>query len=383
MYSITIRYVVFRCGYGCDATVNTSYVERVGGTGKVEERHGWFGVERGGVLPITMEEAGGGLVGYCDSRIDVGVVCEEEGVVDVVCRSIVLGGGVMDRYGRKGRLVCKRGEEVRGLVEWKGECREVSSRACTIDNNSRGGAYVKFTGVNRIRREEEFIESVDYIEEYRENVRNYTSRSPFISPTSTGRLDGVRGEGQGDDLHIGITLVFVLLVVLLMVYVCIVKCYRWLHVDTRDGEVRMGLDMAKVDICAPVVCVGSDYQSYGDGSCCICMDDFIENDRVRVIGVCRHAMHQVCLDRWFENRNTCPYCRVVLDILSPVNMSDRQLELIPMNNIPAVDNNEGVDAGEVGNDVGEMDGMEEEIELRDEGEGHDRSEMNILQRDNE
>ena len=35
-----------------------------------------------------------------------------------------------------------------------------------------------------------------------------------------------------------------------------------------------------------------------DESCCICLENFKENDRIRVLGYCQHEFHKKCIDTW-------------------------------------------------------------------------------------
>ncbi|CAN6825371.1 unnamed protein product [Brassica oleracea] len=47
--------------------------------------------------------------------------------------------------------------------------------------------------------------------------------------------------------------------------------------------------------------------------CAICLSEFSEEDTVRLITMCRHGFHSVCIDLWFESHKTCPVCRCELD----------------------------------------------------------------------
>ncbi|KAF9448794.1 hypothetical protein P691DRAFT_775161 [Macrolepiota fuliginosa MF-IS2] len=43
--------------------------------------------------------------------------------------------------------------------------------------------------------------------------------------------------------------------------------------------------------------------------CLICLDDYEEQDEIRVMG-CRHAFHRGCVDKWLQTgKNNCPACR--------------------------------------------------------------------------
>ncbi|KAL1211106.1 RING-H2 finger protein ATL28 [Cardamine amara subsp. amara] len=47
--------------------------------------------------------------------------------------------------------------------------------------------------------------------------------------------------------------------------------------------------------------------------CAICLSEFSDEDKVRLIPVCRHTFHSNCIDLWFELHKTCPVCRCELE----------------------------------------------------------------------
>ncbi|KAF0919253.1 hypothetical protein E2562_029023 [Oryza meyeriana var. granulata] len=47
----------------------------------------------------------------------------------------------------------------------------------------------------------------------------------------------------------------------------------------------------------------------GSTECAICLAEFAQGDRVRVLPRCSHGFHVRCIDRWLAARQTCPTCR--------------------------------------------------------------------------
>ncbi|KAH7433660.1 hypothetical protein KP509_07G079800 [Ceratopteris richardii] len=52
----------------------------------------------------------------------------------------------------------------------------------------------------------------------------------------------------------------------------------------------------------------TDAQSSGD-ECVMCLSQFQQQDRVRILPTCGHPFHVVCFNIWFESHACCPVCR--------------------------------------------------------------------------
>ncbi|KAK4380064.1 hypothetical protein RND71_001926 [Anisodus tanguticus] len=43
--------------------------------------------------------------------------------------------------------------------------------------------------------------------------------------------------------------------------------------------------------------------------CAVCLSEFKENEKGRVLPNCNHSFHLECIDMWFHTHSTCPLCR--------------------------------------------------------------------------
>ncbi|KAF0916568.1 hypothetical protein E2562_007643 [Oryza meyeriana var. granulata] len=46
-----------------------------------------------------------------------------------------------------------------------------------------------------------------------------------------------------------------------------------------------------------------------DTECAICLGDFADGDKVRVLPRCHHGFHVRCIDTWLAAHTSCPTCR--------------------------------------------------------------------------
>jgi len=51
-------------------------------------------------------------------------------------------------------------------------------------------------------------------------------------------------------------------------------------------------------------------QSFKDAlECAVCLSEFEENEKARLLPNCKHSFHVDCIDMWFHSHSTCPICR--------------------------------------------------------------------------
>ncbi|EHA8590591.1 RING-H2 finger protein ATL79 [Cocos nucifera] len=46
-----------------------------------------------------------------------------------------------------------------------------------------------------------------------------------------------------------------------------------------------------------------------EAECAICLTEFVDGERVRVLAPCNHGFHVRCIERWLAARSSCPTCR--------------------------------------------------------------------------
>ncbi|KAJ0808144.1 putative transcription factor C2H2 family [Helianthus annuus] len=61
----------------------------------------------------------------------------------------------------------------------------------------------------------------------------------------------------------------------------------------------------------------------GSSECSICLGDFVDGERVRVLPECKHEFHVKCVDKWLKEHASCPNCRRSLVPPKVVDAGDR------------------------------------------------------------
>ncbi|KAL2635800.1 hypothetical protein R1flu_007279 [Riccia fluitans] len=148
-----------------------------------------------------------------------------------------------------------------------------------------------------------------------------TAESPTTEPTIPrgGRERSRNGGPTFESLDPNVVII---LVVLLFALICaaflnsIMRCVLRRSGGTRslseESQTVQGLD-AKALATLPIHSYrGAQFEKLTDGNpveCSICLNDFVENEKVRLLPRCNHVFHIDCIDTWLLSHVSCPVCR--------------------------------------------------------------------------
>lgn len=91
--------------------------------------------------------------------------------------------------------------------------------------------------------------------------------------------------------------------------------------------------------------------------CAVCLNEFQEDEKLRIIPSCSHVFHIDCIDVWLQSNANCPLCRTSISAISRFQFTDLVLapSSTPEDPTPYTDNLIGGDEDfvviELGNDI--------------------------------
>ncbi|KAG8651539.1 hypothetical protein MANES_07G140800v8 [Manihot esculenta] len=105
---------------------------------------------------------------------------------------------------------------------------------------------------------------------------------------------------------------------------CALRCSRRFAFETPDeAAARLAATGLKKSALRqiPVVIYGSAGIHIKATDCAICLGEFMDGEKVRVLPKCSHGFHVRCIDTWLGSHSSCPTCRQSL-LEAPAASSD-------------------------------------------------------------
>ncbi|RVW54514.1 hypothetical protein VitviT2T_009528 [Vitis vinifera] len=90
---------------------------------------------------------------------------------------------------------------------------------------------------------------------------------------------------------------------------------RTTAVSAVDGVVDQGLDVSILKSLPTFV-----YSKATHGpilECAVCLSEFEDDEKGRVLPKCNHCFHNDCIDMWFHSHSNCPLCRALVPLHLP------------------------------------------------------------------
>lgn len=93
---------------------------------------------------------------------------------------------------------------------------------------------------------------------------------------------------------------------------CALRCSRRFAFETPEETaarlVAKGLKKSALHQ-IPIVVYGSGSVGIAATECPICLGEFVDGEKVRVLPKCNHGFHVRCIDTWLLSHSSCPNCR--------------------------------------------------------------------------
>ncbi|XP_028782263.1 RING-H2 finger protein ATL74-like [Neltuma alba] len=93
---------------------------------------------------------------------------------------------------------------------------------------------------------------------------------------------------------------------------CALRCSRRLAFETaEEAAARLAAKGLKKSALRqiPIAVCGSSGAEITGADCPICLGEFVDGEKVRVLPKCNHGFHVKCIDTWLLSHSSCPTCR--------------------------------------------------------------------------
>ncbi|XP_061371010.1 RING-H2 finger protein ATL16 [Gastrolobium bilobum] len=218
------------------------------------------------------------------------------------------------------------------------------------------------------------------------HVTQYGSQalSPMTSPGSSIFHPHLHSSGTSFPI-IAIAIIGIMATAFLLVsyYIFVIKCcLNWHRIDllrrfstSRRREVPTtiytpgtkprGLEEAVIRLIPVIQYKTEGNRDIGERSyfeCAVCLNEFQEDEKLRIIPNCSHVFHIDCIDVWLQNNANCPLCRTSISLTSRFHID----QLLTQRISSSQDQNPPIE---------NLIGGDEDFVVIELGNGHDRGQI--------
>lgn len=151
-------------------------------------------------------------------------------------------------------------------------------------------------------------------------------------------------ENMGMEIVISVTLLLVGIAVLVIIHVCIVNRVLRRNITTNGGggavvqrNTRRSPSMSEDEIKKLPsfdysISIEEEKEESGSGSsrstleCAVCLENFKEGEKCRLLPNCNHCFHADCIDSWLAKTAACPVCRTGAAISPKIGSQHRNID---------------------------------------------------------
>jgi len=150
--------------------------------------------------------------------------------------------------------------------------------------------------------------------------RKLLSSAPV--PSSSGCISYVNEATLDPDRLVIITVLALLCLCILGIglsslFRCLFHCRMRIVVESSDGVANPGLRKAAMNALPIIIYSNKSNPGPVPTDCPICLAEFVEGEKMRVLPNCNHGFHVECIDKWFVSHSSCPMCRQCLNMNGP------------------------------------------------------------------
>ncbi|RWW25006.1 hypothetical protein GW17_00010684 [Ensete ventricosum] len=158
-------------------------------------------------------------------------------------------------------------------------------------------------------------------------MASFSGASPSSAPPPPTAADPPSwlNRGRGPVLYPLFAVICVVVILLLCHYICRIICsWKSLRLnETSTAGPPPGVSSARNARLSPATLASLPIFVFSlDGDekkleCSVCLAEFRQGERGRLLPRCNHRFHADCVDTWLQSHSTCPICRSAIETTPP------------------------------------------------------------------